>query len=129
MVGTNRLQADPSLTVSWKFCSKQAFCAGCKAVADLTRLPILADDRTWRRFQARTLTSQQTFPLLGRSEGGAAAEGRDHNKNGSRYRGSHCPSWARTRTLLIQSPLAQADISDNLLGFDHLLSIGAASLP
>src|SRR5438552_3559666 len=24
-------------------------------------------------------------------------------KNGSRIRGSHCPSWARTRTLLIQS--------------------------
>jgi hypothetical protein len=44
----------------------------------------------------------------------------------------NCPSWARaagggtpTRTLLIQSPLALADISDNLLGFGHLLSIGA----
>jgi hypothetical protein len=37
----------------------------------------------------------------------------------------HCPSWARTRTLLIQSPLAQADISDTLLGFGHFPSIGA----
>jgi hypothetical protein len=27
-----------------------------------------------------------------------------------------CPSWARTRTLLIQSPVAQADISDNFVG-------------
>ena len=36
-----------------------------------------------------------------------------------------CPSWARTRTLLIQSPSAQADISDNLLGFGHFPSSGA----
>ena len=35
-----------------------------------------------------------------------------------------CPSWGRTRTLLIQSPLAQADISDNLLGIGHFPSIG-----
>src|SRR5215203_4492049 len=44
-----------------------------------------------------------------------------------------CPSWARaegdlwgsTRTLLIQSPVAQAGISDHLLGFGHFPSIGA----
>jgi hypothetical protein len=36
-----------------------------------------------------------------------------------------CPSWARTRTLLIQSPLDQTHISDNLLGFGHFPSIGA----
>ena len=42
-----------------------------------------------------------------------------------RHRASSCPSWARTRTLLIQSPLAQAGISDNLLGVGHFPSIGA----
>jgi hypothetical protein len=44
-----------------------------------------------------------------------------------------CPSWARaagdllgsTRTFLIQSPVAQAHISDNLLGIGHFPSIGA----
>ena len=38
---------------------------------------------------------------------------------------SSCPSWARTRTLLIQSPPAWAGYSDNLLGFGHFPSIGA----
>ena len=36
-----------------------------------------------------------------------------------------CPSWARTRTLLIQSPPAWAGYSDNLLGNGHFPSIGA----
>ena len=36
-----------------------------------------------------------------------------------------CPSWVRTRTLLIQSPPDQAGISDNLLGIGHFPSIGA----
>jgi hypothetical protein len=47
------------------------------------------------------------------------------NKRPTVSHAGHCPSWARTRTLLIQSPLAQANISDNLLGFGHLPSIGA----
>jgi hypothetical protein len=39
--------------------------------------------------------------------------------------GLHCPSWARTRTLLIQSPPAGATFPDNLLGTGHFPSIGA----
>jgi hypothetical protein len=39
--------------------------------------------------------------------------------------GLHCPSWARTRTLLIQSPPAGATFPDNLLGIGHFPSIGA----
>jgi hypothetical protein len=35
------------------------------------------------------------------------------------------PPGLEAELLLIQSPLAQADISDNLLGFGHLPSIGA----
>jgi hypothetical protein len=53
------------------------------------------------------------------------AEGRAPTKKRPRFLRPYCPSWARTRTLLIQSPLAQADISDNLLGFGHFPSIGA----
>jgi hypothetical protein len=37
----------------------------------------------------------------------------------------YCPSWGRTRTLLIQSPPAWAGISDNLLGYGRFPSIGA----
>jgi hypothetical protein len=36
-----------------------------------------------------------------------------------------CPSWARTRTLLIQSPPPGATFPDNLLGIGHFPSIGA----
>jgi hypothetical protein len=39
--------------------------------------------------------------------------------------GLDCPSWARTRTLLIQSPPAGATFPDSLLGTGHLPSIGA----
>ena len=37
-----------------------------------------------------------SLPLLGSSRRPSP------KRNGSRFRGSHCPSWARTRTLLIQ---------------------------
>src|SRR5215207_7224339 len=47
------------------------------------------------------------------------------NKKAHRSHGGHCPSWARTRTLLIQSPPAGATFPDNLLGFGHFSSIGA----
>src|SRR5215217_7014208 len=41
-------------------------------------------------------------------------------KNGSRCRGSHCPSWARTRTLLIQMGRGNQPNCSNLLSLTHL---------
>src|SRR6266536_2562750 len=69
-------------------------------------------------------TERPAADVRQRARTGAGEKGKGPTHR-SGVRPSSCPSWARTRTLLIQSPLAQADISDNLLGFGHFPSIGA----
>jgi hypothetical protein len=89
----------------------------------------------WRRCQIERRPASQAKPVWTTRRSRAVAgvhiatastsENAETRPKPSSDRVSSCPSWARTRTLLIQSPPAWAEYSDNLLESATLPSIGA----
>ena len=77
------------------------------------------------RWNRRCDWSRRSDRLWWRRNGSSGRKQKKAPHHESSAEPSRCPSWARTRTLLIQSPPAGATFPDNLLGIGHFPSVGA----